>query len=65
VLLVWLLFFWRSRRASALFSLIILINVPVLFALMSTCEWRFYYFIYLAGFFALPLWLAERNVVEK
>ncbi|MEI6287681.1 MAG: DUF6020 family protein [Bacillota bacterium] len=65
LLLIWLLFSWSKRRASALFSIVILINVPILFAIMSTCEWRFYYFIYLGGFFAVPLWLAERNLNLK
>ncbi|MFA6074884.1 MAG: DUF6020 family protein [Negativicutes bacterium] len=62
LILLWPLFSWRKQRASALFALVILINVPVLFAIMSTCEWRFYYFIYLAGFFAVPLYLAERKM---
>ena len=65
LVLLWLLFSWRNQRGSALFSLVILINVPVLFVVMSTCEWRFYYFIYLAGFFALPLWSAERNIARS
>lgn len=59
--LLLLLLSLHKRKASALFSAILLINVPILFAIMSTCEWRFYYFIYIAGFFAVPLWLAERE----
>ncbi len=65
LLLIWLLFSWSKRRASALFSIVILINVPILFAIMSTCEWRFYYFIYLGGFFAVTLLLAERYLNLK
>lgn len=46
---------------TALFAATILYQVPFLFLTLPANDFRYVYFIYLAGFFALPLAWAERT----
>lgn len=51
--LVFLLF--RKLPGSALYSFVFLYNMPFLFVALSTCEWRYFYFLLLAAYFILPI----------
>ncbi|MBM2816006.1 MAG: hypothetical protein HW421_2768 [Ignavibacteria bacterium] len=59
VLLLIVFFLYKWFPSSAMYSFLILYNLPFLFLTLVTIEWRFMYFIYLAGIFILPLVIAE------
>lgn len=44
---------------SSLFSIMVLFQVPFLFLTIPTAAFRYYYFVYLSGFFICPLVLLE------
>ncbi|MCX6355926.1 MAG: hypothetical protein NTZ78_13640 [Candidatus Aureabacteria bacterium] len=60
-LLLMLAAFWLYRwiPATALFAFFILCQVGFLFLILNESEFRYFYFLYLAGFFVLPLALCE------
>ncbi len=45
--------------ASALYSSLFLFNLPFIFIVLSTCEWRYMYFLLLAAYFIVPLVAVE------
>jgi hypothetical protein len=51
----------RWFPGSTLYSSIFLYNLPFLFMVMATCEWRYLYFLLLAAYFIFPLMSMEQR----
>ena len=67
LLLTAVLALYKWLPGSALFSLVILVQVPFLFLTVGG-GFRYYYFVYLAGFFVVPIVSAElhqRRLLKK
>lgn len=62
ILLIMVLFLYKWFPGSALYSFFFLWNIPFLFIALSTCEWRYLYFLLLSSYFVLPFMSLERNV---
>lgn len=65
LLLTAVLLAYAFTPVSSLFAFIFLYNLPFLFLVLSTCEWRYFYFLVLASYFVLPLVSAERSARRK
>lgn len=65
MLLVLVLIFFRRYPASALYSFFFLYNVPFLFIVLSTCEWRYLYFLLLSSYFICSLVSVEAHARRK
>jgi len=61
--LIFLLYKWLP--SSGLAALIVLVNVPILFGIMTTPSFRFMYSLYLYGYFVVPLAVAELAVLRR
>lgn len=59
------LFLHHKYPASALYSFIFLFNLPFLFIALSTCEWRYTYFLLLACYFIFPIMSVEKKSRKK
>ena len=59
IFLLCVLMLYKWVPLSALYSFVIMIQVPFLFILLPESDFRYIYFIYLGGFFIIPLVLTE------
>lgn len=55
VILLVVLLLYRVVPGAALYSSLFLYNIPFMFIALSTCEWRYFYFLLLASYFVLPI----------
>lgn len=59
LIIIFMLYKWFP--VTALYSFVFLYNIPFLFIALSTCEWRYFYFMYVSIYFVFPLISLERR----
>ncbi|MGG1514057.1 hypothetical protein ABE504_01490 [Paenibacillus oryzisoli] len=65
LLLIMLIVLYKYIPAASLYAFVFIINIPFLFIVLSTAEWRYLYFLLLASYFALPIAALECKLRKK